>query len=417
MSYRSEVLADRPQLYLRLDETSGTQAADASEYADHGSYVNGPTLGQPGALSSEPASKSVYFAATAAQHALISPPAQSTTWTAEMWVKHDGGTGGFQCLLGNAAGSFTLFLRSTFALDLWYSAASHLTALTLAQGRWYHIVVSCNAGTATLYVDGELVTTFTAVPTGFEPTRVGSDGSSHFKGWVDELALYPLALSQARAREHYYAAWRGLRNLAWRLRLLLGDTEPSSYRWLDADLWAALRRATNELETVAPYERKTTSLLTTAGSRDLDVSSLLPRLAIEGVEYPVGEYPPRFVPFSLWGSTLTMDLEGEPSGAEAVHVYWSAPHTLELDSTTLDQTLEDVVLAGAAAYAAEAWAMEATNRGNIGGAGAIRDFSFRASSWRREFQAQLQRRRSRLRARVLYAPVNPQASQDAVRFE
>src|SRR5690349_23290646 len=47
--YRDAVLSDHPVGYWRLDETSGTVAADSTGN-NPGSYVNGPVLGQSGAL-------------------------------------------------------------------------------------------------------------------------------------------------------------------------------------------------------------------------------------------------------------------------------------------------------------------------------------------------------------------------------
>ena len=49
MCYRDAVLADNPASYWRLDETSGTTAAD-DKGAAAGTYRNGVTLGQTGAL-------------------------------------------------------------------------------------------------------------------------------------------------------------------------------------------------------------------------------------------------------------------------------------------------------------------------------------------------------------------------------
>ena len=52
-SYAEAILADSPSHYYRLNETSGTVAADSSGFDRHGTY-NGATLGQTGALAVEP---------------------------------------------------------------------------------------------------------------------------------------------------------------------------------------------------------------------------------------------------------------------------------------------------------------------------------------------------------------------------
>src|SRR5262249_9939864 len=51
--YSAAVLADSPSGYWRLGETSGTTASDASGQNHPGSYLNTPTLGQPGALTGD----------------------------------------------------------------------------------------------------------------------------------------------------------------------------------------------------------------------------------------------------------------------------------------------------------------------------------------------------------------------------
>ena len=50
--WASAVLADNPVSYWRLDESSGTNAAD-SKGSNTGTYTNGPTLNQPGALAGD----------------------------------------------------------------------------------------------------------------------------------------------------------------------------------------------------------------------------------------------------------------------------------------------------------------------------------------------------------------------------
>jgi hypothetical protein len=46
--YRAAVMADTPSGYWRLDETSGTAAADASGNGNAGTYAGGVTLNEPG---------------------------------------------------------------------------------------------------------------------------------------------------------------------------------------------------------------------------------------------------------------------------------------------------------------------------------------------------------------------------------
>lgn len=145
----------------------------------------------------------------------------------------------------------------------------------------------------------------------------------------------------------------------------LHDEDASAYRWTDAVLDRHIKRALQEYSHASPIEQKT-ALTTEADSRDVDVSSLTPRIRIIAAEYLTGEYPPAYVPFLLWGDTVTLDLTGEPSGTPSVNVYWHKEHSVN-GSVTFPSSHDSIVATGAAGYAALEWASFATNRVNTGG--------------------------------------------------
>ncbi|MFQ5880784.1 MAG: hypothetical protein ACE5IZ_11520, partial [Dehalococcoidia bacterium] len=151
-----------------------------------------------------------------------------------------------------------------------------------------------------------------------------------------------------------------------RLRQDLHDEDPSNQRWSDAELDRHVGRAVRELSLAIPLEAKAT-LTTTASSRDLSIATLADLVAVEAVEYPTAKYPPSYVPFSLWAGTLTLLIDQKPAGSESVSVYYGKMHTLDAAGSTIPPQLEEVVAAGAAAYAALEWASFATNRVNVGG--------------------------------------------------
>ncbi|MGB2695281.1 MAG: hypothetical protein WBD55_08865 [Dehalococcoidia bacterium] len=149
------------------------------------------------------------------------------------------------------------------------------------------------------------------------------------------------------------------------VRTDLHDEDTADERWSDAELNRHIARALQEYSLQAPLETKST-LQTTAGSRDLSVSSLTPRIRLVAAEYPTGAYPPNFVPFSLWGSTLTLQVTGAPSSVQNVNVYWHQQHTIN-GSSTFPSAHDDIIATGAAGYAALEWASFASNRVNVGG--------------------------------------------------
>ena len=190
-----------------------------------------------------------------------------------------------------------------------------------------------------------------------------------------------------------------------RLRADLRDEDTANERWSNATLDRHLARAVQELSLAAPRE-VTATLQTAAGSRDVDIASLADRVTIEAVEYPAGQYPPEYSPYSAWGDTLTLDVRTAPAGVEDVIVRYGALHTLDATSTTIPDRLLDLVAAGAAAYAAIEWASYATNRINLGGDDTWRHYH----TWGQERLAAFSKglakhgRERGLRARRLYLP-------------
>ena len=149
------------------------------------------------------------------------------------------------------------------------------------------------------------------------------------------------------------------------VRTDLHDEDPTSERWTDAELDRHIKRALLEYSQVRPLEQKAV-LQTAAGSRDLDVSGLAPRVRIVAAEFPTGEYPPAYVPFVLWGDTLTLDLTAAPSGSQNVQIYWHKTQAIN-GTATFPATHDDIIATGAAGYAALEWASFASNRLNVGG--------------------------------------------------
>ncbi len=200
-----------------------------------------------------------------------------------------------------------------------------------------------------------------------------------------------------------------------RLRSDLHDEDATNERWTDAELDRHIQRTVREFSLSVPLEAKTT-LTTTPDSRDLSITGLADLVAIEAVEFPVGDYPPAYVPYSVWLSTLTMLIDSSPGSAEDVNIYYTKLHTLDATTSTLPARLEDVVATGAAAYAALEWASFATNRVNVGGQDVWRDYLTWGQQRLAEFQKALARhgRRNAVRIRRLYRPATAPVDQTTV---
>src|SRR3990170_1525222 len=103
-----------------------------------------------------------------------------------------------------------------------------------------------------------------------------------------------------------------LSEMRGRLRKDLHDENPATQRWTDGELDRHIQRAVRDFSLSVPLEAKTT-LSTTIGSRDVSISGLTDLAAIEAVEYPTGDYPPGYVPYSVWLSTLTLLVDAAPA--------------------------------------------------------------------------------------------------------
>jgi hypothetical protein len=201
-----------------------------------------------------------------------------------------------------------------------------------------------------------------------------------------------------------------------RLRQELHDEDASDRRWLDAVLDRHLVRAARELSLVLPREQKT-SLTTTPGSRDVSIAALSDLVRVEAVEYPTAQWPPSYVRFSVYGTTLTLLLDGAPGSAQSLNVYWGALHTLNTSASSLPPAAEDAVVLGAGGYAALEWAGFATNRANVAGTAAFEHYRAWGEERLQRFREALRAfgSEARLRNASLYSPA-PGGSRSTVQW-
>ena len=167
-------------------------------------------------------------------------------------------------------------------------------------------------------------------------------------------------------------------------------------------------RAVADYSLAAPLEQKTT-IAATPGSRDLSVAALTNLVDIEAVEWPTLEFPPRRVGYSVWQTTLTMDVVNAPSAADNVFVFWTKTHTLDAGSSTIPPAHDELITEGAAGYAALDWTSFATNRLNTGGDPVFARYERFAAERLRQFRADIARlgRDNTVRQRRMYTTDAP----------
>lgn len=155
------------------------------------------------------------------------------------------------------------------------------------------------------------------------------------------------------------------------IRQMLSDELKGSdvaYKWTDDEIDVYISDCLIEMAKYKAYEVKE-ELTTVVGSRELDVSTINDLLEVKEVEYPVDKQPRRFRQFSRWGNILRMELDSTPGDGEDVYLYCAKYHGLSDTASTLNPTLERILILGVSGKAAITKAQPKINAVNVGGAG------------------------------------------------
>ena len=226
-SYKQVVLVDNPGAYFRLGETSGGIAVDLMN-GYQGTNGSGVTIGQGGALWNDPTALAYKFDGTS--NASVQANAQtafnpSGSFTVEAWAKVAGGSG-YRAIVStvNRGATDTGFEIGVTAGNAWTAevgtgstawASVNGSAVTLNQ--WTHLAATFASGVLTLYVNGNATSAtsinYAANTTG--PLTIGADYwagpiGGFFNGAIDEVAIYPAALSAARVQTHFVSGRLGV---------------------------------------------------------------------------------------------------------------------------------------------------------------------------------------------------------------
>lgn len=136
--------------------------------------------------------------------------------------------------------------------------------------------------------------------------------------------------------------------------------------WADDEIDIHIQQILEEISQYVPYETKET-LTTTASSRNISLATITDLINVEQVEYPVGSDPRDFIPYTVWGSTLTLNGDSVPSAAESAYAYCRKLHSITTSSSTLGANLEQLLIRGVCASLAASKAREHINEVNLGG--------------------------------------------------
>jgi hypothetical protein len=122
-------------------------------------------------------------------------------------------------------------------------------------------------------------------------------------------------------------------------------------------------------------------------------------IAVESVEFPLGQSPPSLQRFRYWGGHLFMSDRGDGSDAR---VRWRKRHTLSAQQSTIPEEHEELIVMGATAYLAQSLALYTVDRATIAGRYAAVNYQ----NWARErldlFHTRLKALSRRFAPRELY---------------
>ena len=191
----------------------------------------------------------------------------------------------------------------------------------------------------------------------------------------------------------------------------LHDETVAGFRWTDGEIDRHILHAARDFSAACPEEAKAVKA-TAAGSRSLDIADITDRVMVEALEYPVDKFPPQFQRFALWGSRLTFLGDEIPDGSNT-YIYYGKLHRIDTSGSTIPALYEDLIVTGAAGYAAIQWAAYAINQVNTGGRQTPEEFLTWGKVKLGQFEERLKTvsQRNRVRVRSLYRPYRTAVSQ------
>jgi PKD repeat protein len=234
-TYASSVMTDNPEWYWRMGEASGTKAYDNSGSNDL-TLNSANTRNIAGALLSESNAATNFPGTTSTSTVQGSVPyweAGPQTFSLEAWLRTSSGNGGKIIGFGDSntgrsgADGNDRLLYMNNAGQIYFGVRPDMgTRITInspsayKDNAWHQVVGTLGADGMKLYVDGNLVASNASVTKaqvyrGF--WRVGGDRLSSWPSTpnreaitanLDELAVYPYAVSLGHIRAHYLASGR-----------------------------------------------------------------------------------------------------------------------------------------------------------------------------------------------------------------
>ncbi|WP_418909099.1 PKD domain-containing protein [Glutamicibacter endophyticus] len=221
-NYEAVIKADQPTAYWPVRATDGNTVVDASNAEDlsltgAASRVNGATI--PGGSGS-----AITLGSGTAGNDVRA--VRTNRFSTELWfragVTQTGRLIGFADAVTGTSRNYdrvtylNSFGRLSFGVTERGTRRTITSSASYTDNKWHHVVATLGSDGMRLYVDGAQVASRASTTTALEMEgywRLGVDRlsgwpsapTSGFAGQVDEIAVYPRALSAARIADHYAA--------------------------------------------------------------------------------------------------------------------------------------------------------------------------------------------------------------------
>jgi hypothetical protein len=222
--YSQVVVSDNPSSYWKLDEAAGTSAADSAG-AVTGTYVNGVAINQTSGVKDANTAVNFDGVDDRVNFGDNYNFAGTSSFSAEVWIRPTAATASYKRVLskkftGGSLGGWELYMASTaepvpniitFGREDTTATSRADTVTALQPGTWYHILATYDGNNMRMYLNGVL--TETRASTRVIPSTAGqnlqlgtsSNNANRIDASIDEVAIYPVALSAQQAAEHYAA--------------------------------------------------------------------------------------------------------------------------------------------------------------------------------------------------------------------
>ena len=218
-SYSSTVLGDSPSVYYRLDESAGPTAHDSSPNGINATYASsGVTYGTAGGIVGDPDTAVTLgnINAPTIRASDTSLPSGSAARTIEFWMNSLSASNTGEMVLGYGTNSG----RGDF--EVWYVQRGTLlftdgtdslpvnASYSFADGNWHQIAFTYDGATnLAFFLDGQHIGSATLgaslnTAVGGQGLIIGDDLQGDvYSGNLDEVAIYPSALSASTINNHW----------------------------------------------------------------------------------------------------------------------------------------------------------------------------------------------------------------------